>query len=142
MSSKARLPLVPNQPSATSAPQRASNASLVRAAGGRVLVSASDQASGEAASRFASAVLERIRAHCGPGCASISSQAQPPSAPREALLTVRIGVRARSARDSAADLELARDDGLIATLIGDWIGAQIQDVSAKGSATPAKNPRA
>lgn len=142
MSSKARLPLVPNQASVASAPQRAASASVVETTDGRVLVRVIDETAGEAAARFASSVLERIQAHGGPGCALLSSQALPASTQRDALLTVRIGVRARSARDSAYDLELARDDGLIATLIGDWIGTHIQEVSAKGSATPAKSPRA
>jgi hypothetical protein len=140
VSAKARLPLVPDQRgarAAASAGPAQMQACVVRAASGRVLLCVVDESAGEAAARFASRVLERIRAHGGPGCASLASEAR-----LEALLTVRVGVHAPRARGGECDLEVARDEGLIATLIGDWIGTHIQDVSAKGCAIPMKSPRA
>jgi hypothetical protein len=146
VNAKARLPLVANQHGArapASAGPAQPQACVVRAASGRALVYAIDDAGGEAALRFASGVLERIQLHGVADCASLSSEALHAGAAHlDAWLTVRIGARAGRTRSDECDLEVARDDGLIATLIGDWVATHIQDVSAKARATSTKNPRA
>jgi hypothetical protein len=58
----------------------------------------------------------------------------------EALLTVRLGACLGLAQGAACDLDISRDDGLIATLIGDWIGAHLLHVSEKPRGTSTENP--
>ena len=58
------------------------------------------------------------------------------------LLTVRVGARRETLPVAEPDLEFAHDDGLLATLIGDWIVRNIPRLSAKDHAAVAKNSRA
>jgi hypothetical protein len=58
-------------------------------------------------------------------------------------LTVRAGAsRASALAGVECDLEFAHDDGVLATLIGDWIALHLERVSAEDPGSTAKTSRA